>query len=229
MSDKAVLFDLDGTLLDTLTDLADATNHALRSLGFPEHPRESFRYFVGDGVETLIQRVLPGDRCDAATMAECASLMRREYGQRWAATTRPYNGIPELLDSLASRGIPMAILSNKPDEFTRLCVSQLLPEWQFAAVLGAGTLFSRKPDPAGAREIARRLGVAPGEVVYLGDTNTDMQTAVAAGMFPVGALWGFRTADELTASGAQALAERPLDLLLIIDGRAYMPAGQPLD
>jgi len=229
MSDKAVLFDLDGTLLDTLTDLADATNHALRSLGFPEHPRESFRYFVGDGVETLIQRVLPGDRCDAATMAECASLMRREYGRRWAATTRPYNGIPELLDSLASRGIPMAILSNKPDEFTRLCVSQFLPGWQFAAVLGAGTLFSRKPDPAGAREIARRLGVAPGEVVYLGDTNTDMQTAVAAGMFPVGALWGFRTADELTASGAQALAERPLDLLLIIDGRAYMPAGQPLD
>jgi phosphoglycolate phosphatase len=229
MSYKAVLFDLDGTLLDTLTDLADATNHALRSLGFPEHPRESFRYFVGDGVETLIQRVLPGNRCDAATMAECASLMRREYGQGWAATTRPYNGIPELLDSLTSRGIPMAILSNKPDEFTRLCVSQFLPGWQFAAVLGAGTLFSRKPDPAGAREIARRLGVAPGEVVYLGDTNTDMQTAVAVGMFPVGALWGFRTADELTASGAQALAERPLDLLLIIDGRAYMPAGQPLD
>lgn len=219
MSYQAVLFDLDGTLLDTLTDLADATNHALRSLGFPEHPRESFRYFVGDGVETLIQRVLPGDYCDAATMAECASLMRREYAQRWAATTRPYEGIPELLGALAARGIPMAVLSNKPDEFTRLCVAQLLPGWQFAAVLGAGTLFPRKPDPAGAREIARRLGVAPGEVVYLGDTNTDMRTAVAAGMFPVGALWGFRTADELTANGAQALVERPLDLLIIIDGR----------
>ena len=84
MSYKAVLFDLDGTLLDTLTDLADATNHALRSLGFPEHPRESFRYFIGDGIETLMQRVLPKDRCDAATMTEFASLLQREYGRCWA-------------------------------------------------------------------------------------------------------------------------------------------------
>ena len=222
------MFDLDGTLLDTLTDLADATNHALRSLGFPEHPRESFRYFVGDGIETLIQRVLPRDRYDAATMAECASLMRREYAQRWAAPTRPYDGIPELLDTLTARGIPMAVLSNKPDEFTRLCVAQLLPAWRFAAVLGAGTSFPRKPDPAGAREIARRLGVAPGEVVYLGDTNTDMQTALAAGMFPVGALWGFRTADELTASGAKALTAKPLDLLTIIEARDDdVSASQP--
>ena len=203
-----------------LTDIADAANRALRSLGLPEHPRESFRYFVGDGMETLIERVLPEDRCDAATAAECASLMSREYAARWAATTRPYAGIPELLDAVTSRGIPMAVLSNKPDEFTRLCVAELLPGWQFASVLGAGPSLPRKPDPAGAREIARRLGVAPGEVLYLGDTNTDMQTAVAAGMFPVGALWGFRTAEELTASGARALVARPLDLLGIIRHRA---------
>jgi phosphoglycolate phosphatase len=218
MNCKAVLFDLDGTLLDTLTDLADATNHALRSLGFPEHPRESFKRFVGDGVENLIERVLPAGRRDAATMAACGGLMRREYGKRWAATTRPYEGIPELLDALTRRGIRMAVLSNKPDEFTRLCVAELLPKWQFAAVLGAGAALPKKPDPAGAREIARRLAVAPAEVLYLGDTNTDMRTALAAGMFPVGALWGFRTADELTASGAQALVERPLDLLPMIDG-----------
>ena len=122
-------------------------------------------------------------------MAECVSLMRKEYAQHWAATTRPYDGIPALLDTLTTRGIPMAVLSNKPDEFTKLCVAKLLPKWKFAAVLGAGTSLPMKPDPAGAREIARRLSVAPGEVVYLGDTNTDMQTAVAAGMFPVGALW----------------------------------------
>ncbi len=217
MSYQAVLFDLDGTLLDTLTDLADATNCALRSLGFPEHPRECFRYFIGDGVEQLIRRVLPEDRCDAATLAACADLMRKEYGERWAATTRPYEEIAELLDALAARGVPMAVFSNKPDEFTRLCVAQLLPQWKFAVVLGAGTTLPRKPDPAGAREIARRLGVAPGEVLYLGDTNTDMQTAVAAGMFPVGALWGFRTADELTGSGARALLQRPWELLDILD------------
>jgi phosphoglycolate phosphatase len=216
MTYQAVLFDLDGTLLDTLTDLADAANHALRSLGFPEHPRERFRYFIGDGVETLIQRVLPTGRCDTATMIDCGRLMRDEYGKNWAATTRPYAEIPELLDALTARGIPMAVLSNKPDEFTRLCVARLLPGWRFAAVLGAGPSLPKKPDPAGAREIARRLGVAAGEVVYLGDTNTDMQTAVAAGMFPAGALWGFRTADELSASGAKLLVKRPLDLLRIL-------------
>lgn len=218
MNYKAVLFDLDGTLLDTLTDIADASNHALRRLGFAEHPRESFRHFVGDGVETLIERVVPVDRRDAATMAECARLMREEYGRRWSATTHPYAEIPELLNALAARDVPMAVLSNKPDEFTKLCVTQLLPDWRFAEVLGAGTSFPKKPDPAGAREIARRLRVAPGEVLYLGDTNTDMQTAIAAGMFAAGALWGFRTADELTASGAQALIEKPLDLLKIILG-----------
>lgn len=217
MSYKAVLFDLDGTLLDTLKDIADATNHALRSLGFPEHPLESFRYFVGDGVEVLMRRVLPEDRRDTATMSEGAGLMRAEYGRRWSATTRPYAGIPELLNALAARGIPMAVLSNKPDEFTRLCVDQLLSGWPFAAVLGAGPSLPKKPDPTGALEIARRLGVAPSEVVYLGDTNTDMQTACAAGMFPVGALWGFRMADELIASGAKVLVGKPLELLRILE------------
>ena len=219
MSYKAVLFDLDGTLLDTLTDLADSTNRALRCLGCPEHPRESFRYFIGDGVETLVRRALPESRRDAATIAECARLMRKEYAERWAATTRPYAGIPELLDALAARGIPSAVLSNKPDEFTRLCVAQLLPGWQFAAVLGAGAAFPRKPDPAGAREIARRLGVVPGEIVYLGDTDTDMQTAVAAGMFPVGACGASARPTSLSPTAHRQLAERPLDLLVIIDGR----------
>lgn len=216
MTSLAVLFDLDGTLLDTLTDLADSTNHALATLGFPQHPRESFRYFIGDGVDTLIERVLPEDRRDPATRAECVRRMRQEYAQRWSATTRPYDGVPELLSALAARSIPMAVLSNKPDDFTRLCVEHLLPAWKFAAVLGSGTSFPRKPDPAGAREIARRLGADPSDVVYLGDTSTDVETAVSAGMLPVGVLWGFRTAEELTASGARILLQSPLELLDIL-------------
>ncbi|MEN6458979.1 MAG: HAD family hydrolase [Thermoguttaceae bacterium] len=218
MNYRAVLFDLDGTLLDTLTDLADSTNAALRSLGFPTHPRESYQQFVGDGVERLIQRALPVERRDAATVAACGRCMRKEYGDRWAATTRPYAGIPELLDRLTDRRMPMAVLSNKPEEFTRLCVAQLLPGWKFAAVVGAGPALPKKPDPSGARQIAAELGVAPGECLYLGDTNTDMQTAAAAGMFAVGALWGFRTADELAASGARVLLKSPLDLLPLLDG-----------
>jgi phosphoglycolate phosphatase len=213
---RAVLFDLDGTLLDTLDDLADATNQALRELGLPEHPVEAYKYFIGDGVENLVRRAVPADRCEPALVLQCAARMRQEYAQRWDQKTRPYPGVPELLDTLAARGLPMAVLSNKPDEFTKLCVAKLLPRWSFAAVVGQRAAVPKKPDPAGARKIAEQLGLAPAEILYLGDTNTDMRTAVSAGMYPVGALWGFRTAEELLAHGAQALLEKPSDLLRLL-------------
>lgn len=219
MSYHAVLFDLDGTLLDTLDDLADASNSALGQLGFPAHPSEAYKYFIGDGVETLVRRALPADRVEPPLVSRCTELVREAYAERWAVKTRPYPGVPELLDKLSDLRIPMAVLSNKPDHFTRLCVERLLPRWAFAAVVGAQPNLARKPDPAGALAIAAQLAVAPREILYLGDTNTDMQTAVAADMFPVGALWGFRTADELRASGAQMLLERPLDLLPILASR----------
>jgi phosphoglycolate phosphatase len=218
MSLRAILFDLDGTLLDTLDDLADSTNLALRECGLPEHPVEAFKYFIGDGVENLLRRAVPQGCDDPATLTRCVERMRAEYSQRWAAKTRPYPGIPELLDELVARGVPMAVFSNKPDEFTRLCVSRLLPRWRFTVVLGAGSRLPKKPDPAGALEIAAQMHVAPADVLYLGDTNTDMQTAVAAGMFPVGALWGFRTAEELTSNGAQILLQKPADLLDVFFG-----------
>jgi phosphoglycolate phosphatase len=217
MSYRAVLFDLDGTLLDTLDDLADSTNAALRSLGFPEHPPPAYQYFVGDGMENLVRRALPAERYDAALAARAAALVQREYAQRWAVKSRPYAGNPELLDALVARGTAMAVLSNKPEEFTQLCVARLLPQWSFPVVVGARAGLPRKPDPTGAREVVHRLGVAPVEVLYLGDTNTDMQTALAAGLFPVGALWGFRTADELRAAGARVLLKKPQDLLGLLD------------
>lgn len=222
MTFQAVLFDLDGTLLDTLDDLADATNRALRELGFAEHPVEAFKYFIGDGVENLVRRVLPRECGDAATLSRCGQLMRTHYAQGWAAKTKPYEGVSELLDALTAGGVPMAVLSNKPDEFTKLCVGQLLPRWRFQVVLGAGDRLPKKPDPAAALEIAAQMNLAPAAFLYLGDTNTDMQTAVAAGMFPVGALWGFRTAEELTAHGAQVLLKRPQDLMTLLLDR---PAG----
>jgi phosphoglycolate phosphatase len=218
MDYHAVLFDLDGTLLDTLDDLADSTNFALRRLGFPEQPVEAYKRFIGDGIENLVRRAVPEERRDPATLVECLKLTREQYAARWAEKTRPYDGIPQLLDALTVRGARMAVFSNKPDELTQLCVERLLAGWHFEVVLGAGPTLPRKPDPAGALLIARRLQAEPAEVVYLGDTGTDMQTAAAAGMFPVGALWGFRTAEELVAHGARTLIEKPLDLLRVLDG-----------
>jgi phosphoglycolate phosphatase len=227
MGYMAVLFDLDGTLLDTLEDLADSMNHVLRQHGLPEHPVEAYKYYIGDGIETLVRRVLPEGCTAPSLLADCAAGMRAEYGRRWADKTRPYGGVPELLDALSVRGLPMAVLSNKPDELTRLCVAQLLPQWHFAAVQGARSDVARKPDPAGALDIARRLGLAPSAIVYLGDTNTDMQTAVAAGMYPVGALWGFRPAEELLAHGAEVLIERPIDLMNIFIARQTTVQTRP--
>ena len=212
-SHLAVLFDLDGTLLDTLEDLADATNAALGELGLPPHPLEDYKQFVGDGIENLIRRALRQERPDDALLARGIELARGQYARRWAEKTRPYPGIAELLDALTTRRIPMAVLSNKPDEFTRLCVERLLPNWQFQVVQGASDNLPRKPHPGGALAIAAEILVVPADVLYLGDTNTDMQTAVAAGMFPVGALWGFRTAEELLSNGAAALAGTPGDVL----------------
>ncbi|NOZ21483.1 MAG: HAD family hydrolase [Planctomycetes bacterium] len=213
MKYEAVLFDLDGTLLDTLDDLADSMNAVLEKNGFPPHPVAAYKHFVGDGVAKLVERTLPKDRCDEETVRRCIGEMREEYTKRWADKTQPYDGVPELLDALTERGVKMAILSNKPDDFTKLCVDKLLPKWSFEVARGIREDGKKKPDPAGAIDIAEQLNVSPAEFLYLGDTNTDMKTAVAAGMFPVGALWGFRDADELTANGAKVLIERPVQLL----------------
>jgi phosphoglycolate phosphatase len=217
MTFGAVIFDLDGTLLDTLEDIADSANRVLAGRGFPEHPVEAYRHFVGDGVRKLVERMLPLEERTEALVELCLAEMRDEYGRNWNVKTRPYGGIPELLDALRDRGVRTAVLSNKPDELTRACVRELLPQSCFDTVEGHKAGIPHKPDPAGARALARRLGVTPGRVVLVGDSDIDMRTAVNAGMYPVGATWGFRSREELTGAGAVALLERPADLLEIID------------
>jgi phosphoglycolate phosphatase len=213
---KAVLFDLDGTLLDTLEDLADSVNSVLSRVGLPTHPLEDYQYFVGDGVEKMARRALPETCREDAVVIKCVAAMCREYSKRWADKTRPYPGIQELLDGLTVRNITMCVLSNKPDPFTKMIVSNLLPRWRFEQVMGAQPSIPKKPDPTAALELAERLAIPPAEFLYLGDTNTDMQTACAAGMYPVGALWGFRTADELIANGARVLIKQPIELLNLL-------------
>ena len=213
MNFKAILFDLDGTLLDTLEDLADACNRVLAEADLPVHPLASYRYFVGDGLVTLIMRILPEEMRNKEEIARMATSFREVYATNWNAKTKPYDGVESLLDGLQDNDLPMNVLSNKPDDFTKICVREFLGNWSFSHVLGNREGMPRKPDPAGALEIASKLGFDPMEIVYLGDTSTDMQTAVAAGMYPVGALWGFRTTLELEESGAKRLVSHPEEVL----------------
>lgn len=210
---RAVIFDLDGTLLDSLADIADSMNLVLAAMNLPTHPRESYRYFVGSGMETLVRRALPADRRDQARAAEAVDAMRQEYQRRWHRQTRPYAEIPELLTALAQRRVKLAILSNKPDDFTQMSVAALLQAGLFQQIRGAGPDTPRKPDPTGALALADQLALPPEQILYVGDSGIDMQTAKSAGMFAVGALWGFRDARELQENGADALIARPLELL----------------
>ena len=213
---KAVLFDLDGTLLDTLDDLADSMNASLKRFGFPTNPVNTYRYLVGDGLVNLVSRALPADHRDEATINAVINAQWDEYSRNWANKTHPYEGIPELLDALEEREIAICVLSNKPDDFTQIIVKKFLSKWKFSIVRGESTKTPMKPNPLGANQIALELGIANSEFLYVGDSNTDMRTANAAGMYAVGVLWGFRSKDELLAAGAKALIERPIDLLNLL-------------
>ncbi|MFQ5479361.1 MAG: HAD family hydrolase [Candidatus Binatia bacterium] len=212
MPGRAVIFDLDGTLLDSLGDIADSMNAALLEMGFSGHEIKSYRLFVGDGVAKLARRALPEQFRGDDTVEECMRRMRRIYAGRLCRNTRPYPGIEDMLDALISRGIRMAVLSNKPDEFTRILVSRLLNPRYFACVFGARPELSPKPDPRGLLAVAGALGLEPARCVYVGDSGVDMRTASAAGMRSVGVLWGFRGEAELRQAGADAIIATPEDL-----------------
>lgn len=216
MNYKAVIFDLDGTLLDTLEDLADSCNSVLQIKGFPTHSIEAYRNFVGSGAAMLVSRALPDDRQDDDLKADCLKAFIKEYEYRWKEKTMPYKEVPEMLDALVDKNIKMTVLSNKPHDFTKLCVKEFFPKWKFAIVQGHSNIIPLKPDPKGACEIARSMNILPCEFLYLGDSGIDMITAVRAGMFPVGALWGFRSEEELRKNGALKVINRPTDVLNFI-------------
>jgi phosphoglycolate phosphatase len=211
-----VLFDLDGTLLYTLKDIADSVNQALGYLGLPPHQLNAYKYFVGDGRQALAIRALPENQRDTATVGKLVDYIDNEYSKRWADNTLPYEGVTDLLDALTAKRIRLAILSNKPHDITQIMVSKLLGKWQFEAVVGAQSSLPKKPDPSAALQIARRLNIPPPQFLYLGDSDIDMKTATAADMYPVGVLWGYRTAQELLTNGARKLIEQPADLLQLL-------------
>jgi len=213
---KAVLFDLDGTLIDSLRDIAQSMNTALDSLKFPKHPVDNYKKMVGDGIEMLVKRALPEGVSDEKTVRNGTGIMKEEYSKNWNVYTKPYPGIDEMLTALRNFGIRMSIFSNKPHDFTRLTVDGLLYKRQFEIVLGVKDGVPKKPSPDGALYIAEKMSLETSDFLYLGDTATDMKTAVSAGMFPAGALWGFRDKDELIKGGAMELLEKPGDIIKLI-------------
>ena len=213
---NAVIFDLDGTLLDTLRDIGEAMNRALKSLGYPTYPISAYRQFVGEGATVLAEKVLPPDEKNKDNILLLRDIFIKDYRSNWKTHTRPYPGIEELLDALTLQRVPMAVFSNKPHYFTKACVDTFLSRWRFELVLGEGEGCPRKPDPTGALRIASSMGRAPHEVLFVGDTKIDMETAKSAGMRPCGVTWGFRTRDELLAHGAAFIVDHPMEIEAII-------------
>ncbi|MGZ0163058.1 MAG: HAD family hydrolase [Planctomycetales bacterium] len=213
---KAVIFDLDGTLLDTLADIGNAANDVLAERGHPTHNLEAYRHFIGDGVATLFQRILPEGLPTPKLIFECVSEFAVSYGRRWNENSQLYPGIADLLDELVRQNVPIAILSNKPHDFVGVCVAEFLSAWPFDPVLGQREGIPRKPDPAGVMEVAESLKVAPEECVYVGDSSVDMLTAKNSGAFAVGVAWGFRPVDELVEYGASRILDSPSDLVELL-------------
>ncbi|MDR1045611.1 MAG: HAD family hydrolase [Candidatus Adiutrix sp.] len=208
---NAVVFDLDGTLLDTLGDIADSINEVLGAEGLPLRTREEVRLMIGHGLEMALTRALPEDRRSPAQARPLARRVIDIYHGRQTETTKAFPGIADLLDDLKGRGLGLAVLSNKPHPNTLEMVEYFFPGI-FQIVLGLRPEVPAKPDPAAARETAAFLGLSPSRILYLGDSEVDMKTAAAAGMFPVGADWGYRTRAELAAAGARKIIASPSEL-----------------
>ncbi|MCR4886206.1 MAG: HAD family hydrolase [Clostridiales bacterium] len=211
---KAVIFDLDGTLIHSLPDIAAAMNRALRAWGLPEHPEEAYKYMVGEGAVNLARRAV-GPRADQ--LENVLGAYRADYAQNCRVRTAPYRGIPEMLEALRSREIAVCVFSNKDQPDVETVLAHYFPGFPFSAVRGRREGAPIKPDPAGALAIADGLGLSPRDFLYVGDSGTDMRCGAAAGMSTVGVLWGFRPREELDAAGAQFLIAEPAELLPLLD------------
>lgn len=207
----AVIFDLDGTLLDSIEGIAETANFLLKNSGFPVFSREEYKKFVGDGLEKLVYRILPRNK--RGELDRYVWEYRKLYKKTWQKKTRVYKGVRELLNFLSERKIKKAVLSNKSDEFAKIMVKKLLPEDFFGIIWGERSGIPRKPDPYAALQIASKFSMNPENVLMVGDSGIDMQTAKNAGMVPVGVAWGLREAGELLEQGACRVISKPLDLL----------------
>lgn len=213
---KLAIFDLDGTLLYSLEDLADATNYALEKNGLPAQELEKYKYFVGNGVFKLIERALPDEYKENGTVFNAVlSDFKIYYGEHSEDKSKLYDGIEETVKKLHENGVLLAVASNKPDEFTKVLVSRLFGDL-FDYAQGSLPEVPTKPAPDIAFTVLDKLGVSADDTVFIGDTNVDIKTGKAAGMETIGCLWGYRTLAELKEAGADYIAEKPMDIIDIV-------------
>lgn len=212
MTYRAVIFDLDGTLADTLADIAAAANNMRAAFGKPALAVDDFRLIVGQGVRYLVEHALD-DSPGADAIERGCEMIRNWYVQRGHVLTRPYPGIPEMLDALSERGIIMAVLTNKPEEPAGVLLAEKFARWRFDLVRGAREGEPIKPDPSCVQNVLAELNVPAAECLYVGDTAVDMQTGKGANLFTVGVTWGFRREQELRDNHADAIIHQPLQLL----------------
>lgn len=212
----AIIFDLDGTLLNTITDIANCSNTILARWSCPTHPVARYAELVGDGLTNLARKVLPGWKNSANDITTFIDEYRVEYSNRWNETSTYYDGSPELLSELVARGISLAVLSNKRDEFTKVCVSHYFPSIPFKEVRGERGGIPLKPDPTSTLEIAGALGANPHNCIFIGDSEIDAATAHRAGMRFIGVLWGFRSKLTLQEAGCNEFISSPSELLTLV-------------
>ena len=213
MQYEAAIFDLDGTLVNSLDDLADSANAVLHRHGFPVHDVEAYRYFVGNGSRKLIERILPADHAvDEEFVRDFLAEYKEQYAANLLHKTKPYAGIMEMLEELRRRRIPMAVCTNKHQSAAEVIMEALFPRDMFCEIIGDQDGLPCKPDPRKVLHIMKNMGVAGNRTLYFGDTSVDMDTARNAGTFAVGVLWGFRPPEELSEHGADILLKHPMEL-----------------
>lgn len=217
MKYKGIIFDLDGTLMNSIEDLAESMNIVLNENGFPEHQIDRYEELIGNGIKNLVKKALPSEEFEKDEYLSYFNRMFDIYGNNCTNKTYAYSGIHEMLDKLASTKVKMAILSNKADHLTKKVVKTLLPDYNFISVSGLTDEGSRKPDPNKALKICKLMELLPEEVVFIGDSGVDMQTAKNAGMDSIGVSWGFRSVEELKETGAKYIIHHPSKLLDFMD------------
>lgn len=216
MNCKAVIFDLDGTLLNTIGGIADAANKALTQHGYPNHKQDAYVWFVGNGAKTLMTRALPEDQRRDDIIEVCAQAFMTAYKDHWHVATQVYPGILDLLYALDRKEIKLSVVTNKPHRFAGVMMDHYFKDTPFYPILGQQDDIPKKPHPQQALTAARQMGVEPSACIFLGDSDVDMETAQRAGMHPMGAGWGFRPISELTNAGALKVLHHPMELPEVI-------------